>query len=172
MEYSSKYRTIFSERLRYLMLMKNIKARDLVEKLKIDNLILLASKKPLKSILEKIEILESQKEDIKYRLNLDVTASGKITTEKIRKILNQDIKELKSNSSKIELKNLIKKYIKKIIVGEDNIIIQYHFSSINSYLVTNTVLNTSGRGDPLTNIFKTTLNTRDYIAKTYNFLTI
>lgn len=36
MEYSSKYRTIFSERLRYLMLMKNIKARDLVEKLKID----------------------------------------------------------------------------------------------------------------------------------------
>ena len=117
-------------------------------------------------------ILESQKEDIEYRLNLDVTANGKITTEKIRKILNQDIKELKSNSSKIELKNLIKKYIKKIIVGEDNIIIQYHFSSINSYLVTNTVLNTSGRGDPLTNIFKTTLNTRDYIAKTYNFLTI
>lgn len=32
MEYSSKYRTIFSERLRYLMLMKNVKARDLVEK--------------------------------------------------------------------------------------------------------------------------------------------
>lgn len=127
----------------------------------IDNLILLASKKPLKSILAKIELLENKKEDIELRLNINVTANGIITANKIKEVLNKDIKELKNNSSKIEIKNLIKKYIKKIDVGSNVITIEYNFSNINS------VLNMYGRGDPLTYIFKTTLLTEKYCAKRY-----
>lgn len=70
----------------------------------LDNLILLASENPLKSIINKIEILENEKEDIEFRLNhLDITLNNKITTNKIKEILNKDISELKSGS-KMELK--------------------------------------------------------------------
>lgn len=36
MEYSNKYKEVFSKRLRYLMLANNVKAKDLVIKLNID----------------------------------------------------------------------------------------------------------------------------------------
>lgn len=126
----------------------------------INNLILLASENPLKSILNKIQILENEKEDIEFRLNhLDITLDNKITANKIKEILNKDIKELK-NGSKMELKKIINKYIKKIIVYDDKITIDYTFTNIEE------VLNISSFGSPRPHIFKTVLEITKYKAKT------
>lgn len=125
----------------------------------IDNLILLASKKPLNSIVAKIEVLETQREDIEFRLNhLDISLDNKITAEKVKNVLNRDIKELK-NGSKMELKKIINKYIKRIIVNDDNITIDYVFTEIED------VLNIKGSGSPRPYIFKTQLDVFKFISK-------
>lgn len=133
---------------------------------KIDNLTLLASENPLKSILSKMQDLEEQKEDIIFRLDhLDLTANNTITPQKVKDALNKDIQSLQKGS-KIEIKNLIHKYIKKIIVAEDKIEIDYTFSNTCSYNAHDmTVLNTSGRGDPYNIVFKTYLDIKNILTK-------
>lgn len=131
---------------------------------KIDNLTLLASENPLKSILSKIQDLEEQKEDIIFRLDhLDLTANNTITPQKVKDALNKDIQSLQKGS-KIEIKNLIHKYIKKIIVAEDKIEIDYTFSNTCYYDAHDiAVLNTSGRGDTHTDIFKIIIDYLQFI---------
>jgi len=126
---------------------------------KINNLLLLAEENPLKSILAKIQTLESQKDDIIFRIeHLDVTANNKITSEKVKEMLNKDIKNLKSGS-KMELKKLINKYIRRITVFENKIEIEYIFTSVND------VLNMQWLDSPRPDIFKTYLNVLNYITK-------
>lgn len=128
----------------------------------IDNLILLAEQNPLKSILNKIEVLENHKEDIEFRLNhLDISSGNTITADKVKGILEKDIKELR-NGSKIELKKIINKYIKRIIVNDDNIEVDYVFTEVED------VLNIKEYGSPRPYIFKTTIEISKIIRKRAN----
>ena len=73
-------------------------------------------------------------------------------------MLNKDIKNLKSGS-KMELKKLINKYIRRITVFENKIEIEYIFTSVND------VLNMQWLDSPRPDIFKTYLNVLNYITK-------
>ena len=74
----------------------------------------------------------------------------KFLLKKIKDILSGDIKQLK-NGSKLEIKKLINKYIKKIIVYDDKITIDYTFNEIED------ILNITQHGSPRPYIFKTQL---------------
>lgn len=109
--------------------------------------------------LENDTIICEKCEDIEFRLNhLDITLDNKITANKIKEILNKDISELKSGS-KMELKKIINKYIKKIIVYDDKITIDYTFTNIEE------VLNITLHVSPRPYIFKTVLNVLEFISK-------
>lgn len=125
----------------------------------INNLISLAEENPLKSILTKIQLLENKKEDIEYKLStFDFTHQGKITCDMIQNALNEDIQNLKSGSL-IEIKNLIHKYIKKIVVYDDKIEVDYVFTELND------VLNIKYFGSPRPYIFKIFLEIAKYVCK-------
>lgn len=124
----------------------------------INNLISLAKLNPLKSILDEIEKLEKQKASIEQKLNSTAFDENKVPFKKIKDILSGDIKQLK-NGSKLEIKKLINKYIKKIIVYDDKITIDYTFNEIED------ILNITQYGSPRPYIFKTQLEVVDFISK-------
>ena len=81
-------------------------------------------------IKQKLEDLENDKTNLNIRLNRLKNISNNKTLDKndIIKVINFDIDKLNSND-KLSIKNLLNKYINKIIVDYPNLKIHFKFSS-------------------------------------------
>lgn len=81
-------------------------------------------------ILQRLQSLESTEKELIEQIEFLENASGaNIEVEKIVDVLQKDIKDLKTKS-KQELKILINKYIKRIVIYADKFSIEYTFSDI------------------------------------------
>lgn len=81
-------------------------------------------------IKQKLEDLENDKTNLNVRLNRlkNISNNKSLNRNDIIKAINFDIDKLNS-SDKLCLKNLLNKYIKKIIVDYPNLEIYFKFSS-------------------------------------------
>lgn len=81
-------------------------------------------------IKQKLEDLENDKTNLNVRLNRLKNISNNKTLDRtdIIKVINFDIDKLNSND-KLSIKNLLNKYINKIIVDYPNLEIHFKFSS-------------------------------------------
>ena len=81
-------------------------------------------------ILQRLQSLESTEKELIEQIEFLENASGaNIEVEKIVDVLQKDIKDLKTKS-KQELKILINKYIKRIVIYANKFSIEYTFSDI------------------------------------------
>ena len=80
------------------------------------------------SLLMRLEEIESMKKDIQEEIDFknNIVIHDYITSEKVEKVLKQDLSELKDKSKK-SLKAIIQKYIKKIEVKTTNILVYLDF---------------------------------------------
>lgn len=120
--------------------LKNVspnEVKELNKKLKniqqeIDNLVDLMAKTGSEKLISKLELLEAQEEDLKSKI--EFYSNDKImniSRQQIKDIFQKDISDLKNNS-KLEIKKVVQKYIKKIIINDDYFTIDYTFDNIST----------------------------------------
>ena len=94
-----------------------------------DNIVDNIAKTGSDRLIARLEMLENTEKDLQEQLEFLSNSNINIDANKITEILSKDISKLK-NGSKEELKILVQKYIKKIIINNDNFEIEYTFTDI------------------------------------------
>lgn len=97
----------------------------------INNIVDLMAKTGSEKLITKLEILEAKEDDIKSKLEFySKNNDTDISYQQIENVFKNDIKNLQNNS-KLEIKKVIQKYIKKITIYEDHFTIDYTFDNIS-----------------------------------------
>ena len=107
----------------------NIKKRLKEISTECDNIVDNITKTGSDRLIKRLDLLENAEKNLLEQLEFLENSNIDIDSTKISEILKKDISQLKTGS-KQELKLLLNKYIKQIIINGDNFSIEYTFSSI------------------------------------------
>ena len=107
----------------------NIKKRLNEIQTECDNIVDNIAKTGSDRLIKRLEILENTEKTLMEQLEFLENTNVDINVNKITDVLKKDISQLKKGS-KQELKTLLNKYIKQIIINSDNFSIEYTFTDI------------------------------------------
>ena len=118
------------EKLKDMTEIDNLKTRLKEIQNECDHIVDNISKTGSDRLISRLDYLENIEKDLKEKIEfLENTSSINIDANKITDILKKDINKLREGS-KEELKILIQKYIKKIIIYDDKFSIEYNFTDV------------------------------------------